>query len=324
MYVIKNRWYAILSSRELGAKRPLARRRFGLELVLWRDASGRVAVARDSCPHRRAKLSPGRVRDGCIECPFHGFRYDAEGTCRAIPAHPDRPIPKAMTLDMIPAREAHDLVWVWTGPDPAPDEPIPFFDLDGYTYAGSECVVPVRTHYTRAIENQLDFAHLPFVHRTTIGVFAPTELVVATGVDGDRLTVGLEGQEPIIEFLGPNIWRNKTGAVWQFLAFVPIDDERMIYYVRSYQRFARVPGFSWLVGRVNRALNSVIIGQDTIVVETQPAVETRLRELDELLVQSDGPIIAYRRWRERHRGELAVDASSPLAVIQRDRERASA
>ncbi len=308
MHIIQNRWYAVLSSRELGARRPIARRRFGLELVFWRDEDGRVAAAHDSCPHRRAKLSPGRVRDGCIECPFHGFTFDREGACRSIPAHPERKIPKAMALEMLPTREAHDLIWLWTGPAPAPapEEPIPFFDLEGYSYAGSAFTERVSTHYTRGIENQLDFAHLPFVHRTTIGLLAGREFDVKTEVDGDRIHASI-GNGVTIEFLGPNVWRNKTGAQWQFLAFVPIDKDHMRYYVRTYQRLITLPGLAWIIGRANRALNSVILSQDTPVVETQPADETRLRA-DEILVPSDGPIIAYRRWRERHRGELASSA----------------
>lgn len=306
MHLIQNRWYVVLSCAELDPARPVGRRRLGLELVFWRDGSGRVAAAVDSCPHRQAKLSPGRIVDGCVECPFHGFRFDVQGDCTLIPAHPERQIPKAMALEMFAVREAHGLVWLWTGPLAVPDDPIPFFDFAGYSWAGSEFTVDVASNYTRGIENQLDFAHLPFVHRTTIGNFVGERFDVITEADNDTIVARTEDPEGRVEFLGPNIWRNKTGPIWQFLAFVPIDDTHMLYYVRSYQRILRVTGLAWIVGLVNRLLNGFIIAQDTSVVESQPTAETRLQDMNEVLVPSDGPIIAYRRWRERHRGPFGV------------------
>ncbi|MDH3510031.1 MAG: Rieske (2Fe-2S) protein, partial [Gammaproteobacteria bacterium] len=78
MTVSSGHWYPILSSREL-KKNPISRTRFGQRVVIWRDAAGQAVVLEDRCPHRGAALSQGRVRDGAIECPFHGFRYDAAG-----------------------------------------------------------------------------------------------------------------------------------------------------------------------------------------------------------------------------------------------------
>ena len=301
MYLIANRWYVVLTPDEVPSGRPVAFKRLGQDVVFWRDGSGRIAAALDICPHRRAKLSPGILKDGCIECPFHGFRFDASGACTAIPAHPDRPISGAMSLHTLPVREAHGFVWIWSGPDPAPDAdvPVPFFDFSGYTFAGSAFCEDVATHYTRGIENQLDYAHLPFVHRTTIGRFA-TQGEVTTEVDGDRIRAYVNDPQSFFELIGPNIWRLNTGSVWQFLAFVPVDEQRMRYYVRAYQRRVTVPALAWLFGRVGVVFSRIILRQDTPVVESQPAAETRLR-MGEVLLPSDAPIIAYRRWREKNR-----------------------
>lgn len=320
MNPVRNRWYALVSSPQL-AGRPLAVQRFGRSLVFWRDASGRAAGAIDECPHRRAKLSGGRVVDGDIECPFHGFRFDVAGSCTKIPAHPERPIPKAMSLESLEVREEHDLIWVWTGPDDAPVDPVPFFDFDG-TWEGSEFEVPVKVHYSRAVENQLDFAHLPFVHHNTIGRSLPPEMDIVTETEGDRIVAYRRGQRErgFLEFLGPNVWRLKTGPVWQFLAFVPIDDEHMLYYVRSYQNLVRVPGLRWLVGAIGRLSSRPIVAQDTAVVESQPRGETFLRD-GEILVPSDGPIIAYRRWREEHRSAHAFLAGADVPATSLVREK---
>jgi phenylpropionate dioxygenase-like ring-hydroxylating dioxygenase large terminal subunit len=311
MHVAQNRWYVVLSSAELGS-RPVGARRLGQDLVFWRDGAGTVQAALDVCPHRGAALSPGRVVDGCIQCPFHGFRFDGRGACTEIPAHPGRPIPATMRLAALPVREAHELVWLWTGPDTAPEAEPPFFDLRGFTWTGSAFAEDVATHYTRAIENQLDFAHLPFVHARTIGrLVRSREVELVTEVDGDRIAAHHPGEGEQIELIAPNLWRNKTGAVYQFLAFVPVDERHMRYYVRTYQPFVRWSPLAWVVGRVSRFFNGFVFREDTPVVETQPAVETRLR-MGEVLLPSDRPIIEYRRWREAHRGPWAV--SPPRAA----------
>jgi phenylpropionate dioxygenase-like ring-hydroxylating dioxygenase large terminal subunit len=300
VHLARNAWYVVLAAAEIPRGRAVAFRRLDQDLVFWRDAAGTVAAALDVCPHRRAKLSPGRVVGGQLECPFHGFRFDGTGACTAIPAHPDRPIPRAMRLTEVPVREAHGFVWVWTGPDPAPADPPPFFDFTGWSYAGSDFVEPVATHYTRAVENQLDYPHLPFVHANTIGRFAQGAMDIVTEVEGDRIRARREQDAVGLEVLAPNIWRLRTGPQWQFLAFVPVDATSMLYYVRNYQRLVTLPGPAHVLGWVNAFFNGVVLRQDTPPVESQPVEETRLR-MGEVLIPADGPIIAYRKWREARR-----------------------
>jgi phenylpropionate dioxygenase-like ring-hydroxylating dioxygenase large terminal subunit len=75
--LIPDRWYAVLDSKEVRTGKPLGVRRFGESLVFWRDADGRIVVMKDRCPHRSSQLSLGRIIDGRIQCPFHGFEFDA-------------------------------------------------------------------------------------------------------------------------------------------------------------------------------------------------------------------------------------------------------
>jgi phenylpropionate dioxygenase-like ring-hydroxylating dioxygenase large terminal subunit len=308
MFRVANRWYVVLSSREVGADRAVGARRLGRDLVFWRDAEGVVQAANDRCPHRRAALAGGRVIDGAVECPFHGFRFGEGGGCVAIPAHPDRPISGAMSLETVAVREAHGFVWQWTGPDPVPDAPIPFFDFGDAEWSGSEFVERVDTHYTRAIENQLDVAHLRFVHAKSIGRLLPEgPIEVQTEVEGDLIRFRPQ-DDAELEFLGPNIWRNRFGRMWQFLAMVPIDAEHTQYYVRTYQQIVRAPGLSWMLGKLLATSNRYVLSEDKAVVESQPVEETRLR-MGEVLLPSDMPIIAFRRWREARRW----DGRSPLA-----------
>ena len=300
MYLISNRWYVVLTENEVPLNGTLGIKRLGHEVVFWRGGSGEICAALDICPHRRAKLSLGQVKDGHLECPFHGFQFDHSGNCTAIPAHPGQPISGAMSLCTLSVRVEHGFVWIWTGPDPAPDEPVPFFDFTGYSCAGSAFSSQVDAHYSRAIENQLDFAHLSFVHRSTIGRFITEDISLVCEVGGDQIRAHLGEDASLVQFIGPNIWRSNTRGMWQFLAFVPVDEKTTRYYVRTYQRMVTAPGLDWMIGKINVMLNGLVLREDTRVVETQPASETRLR-MGEVLVPSDAAIISYRRWREKRR-----------------------
>ena len=48
----------------------------GEEIVLWRTESG-VVAARNMCPHQHFNtLHEGRVVDGTVECPMHGWTFN--------------------------------------------------------------------------------------------------------------------------------------------------------------------------------------------------------------------------------------------------------
>ena len=82
-------WQAVAFSADLG-RRPVRVMFGGTPVVLFRDAAGRAAALLDRCPHRLVALSGGRVRNGEIECPYHGWRFDGAGHCTAIPGLVDQ------------------------------------------------------------------------------------------------------------------------------------------------------------------------------------------------------------------------------------------
>jgi phenylpropionate dioxygenase-like ring-hydroxylating dioxygenase large terminal subunit len=72
-------FHPVLAARKLSAA-PVRVTVAGTHYVLWRDRDRRAAAFVDACPHRRAPLSAGRVRDdGRLECPYHGWNFDASG-----------------------------------------------------------------------------------------------------------------------------------------------------------------------------------------------------------------------------------------------------
>jgi phenylpropionate dioxygenase-like ring-hydroxylating dioxygenase large terminal subunit len=319
--VIRNQWYAILESSEVQRGKPVGVTRMGEKLVLWRDATGAVACMSDHCPHRGAALSVGRLVGDCIECPFHGFLYDPGGRCQLIPANGrGATVPKAFRLETYPAREAQDLIYIWWGEPQDVYPPLPFFDTIDEAFSYSTVRDHWTVHYSRAIENQLDVVHLPFVHKTTIGR-GNRALVNGPFVRWDRDTAGEvlnlwvhnvldEGRpalkpselpeptgHPSLQFRLPNVWHNWiSDTVRIFAAFAPIDGDNTMLYVRFYQKSIRLPILRDIYTALASPSNRLILGQDKRVVLTQLPKQTDLK-MGEKLIQGDGPIVAYRRRR---------------------------
>ncbi|MEP7162078.1 MAG: aromatic ring-hydroxylating dioxygenase subunit alpha [Dermatophilaceae bacterium] len=147
----------------------------GTDLVTWRTPDGEVGVLLDRCPHRSTSLALGSVReDGSLACGFHGWEFGPDGSCRHIPFNPAVPRGRCAAL-ALPVAVAGGYVWVFTGFDVSDAASLgpsydPALDLSS-DIARMDHVEEWDCHWTRALENMLDFPHLPYVHRTTIGRF---------------------------------------------------------------------------------------------------------------------------------------------------------
>lgn len=125
---LRNYWYPILQSEELGRGKPVGTQCLGENLVVWRDERGFPAVLSDRCPHRSAKLSLGRVLEGKLQCAFHGLRFDGDGQCVLIPWEADdSPSLHEVHGCSYPAEELGGYIWAYLG-DPARFPPPPLID----------------------------------------------------------------------------------------------------------------------------------------------------------------------------------------------------
>ncbi len=297
-------WFVVLSSAEL-KKKPVAARRFGRDLVFFRDAAGVAQALVDLCPHRRTKLSLGQVKGDCITCPFHGFTFDGSGACTSIPQlGPGGVIPQTMRAEAVHLREVHGFIFAWGDSESEPvGEPAWFIELtDRFSYG--EFTADWATHYSRAIENQLDFAHLPFVHATTIGRGMSVQIDHTMQEEPGRIRYQAIAQgrtasdDVFVEWRAPNVWLLSIAPGFKnMVAFAPVDDGHTRLYLRAYQSFMRVPGLKQIVNALTSVTNNRVLLQDQAVVEMQTPQITALRS-DEVLLAFDRPIIAFRRQRE--------------------------
>jgi phenylpropionate dioxygenase-like ring-hydroxylating dioxygenase large terminal subunit len=325
--MVPNQWYVVLESNEVKLGKPVGVMRMGEKLVFWRDPQGQVTCLRDRCAHRGAALSKGAVLDDCIQCPFHGIRYDGRGRGRLIPANgKNAPVPERFQVHAYPTHEAHGLIWIWWSDEPPANLAPPSFfaDIDqSFSYGSVHDPWPV--HYARAIENQLDVVHLPFVHHNTIGRGNRTLVngPVIEWVDENLMFVYVHnevdtGQKPLraeeipgpygpfhLEFQFPNLWQNYLDEQARIVvAFVPVDDEHTLMYLRFYQKLLRWPLLRHVFARLATPSNLYILHQDRRVVTTQRPMRSDLR-MDEKLIQGDRPIVEYRR-----RRQALIDAAS--------------
>ena len=80
-----NFWYPAGESSNLTDK-PLKVQMLGLWFVLCRDSEGRAHCVHNTCTHRGGSLGDGKVVGDCIQCPYHGWKFNGAGDCERIPS----------------------------------------------------------------------------------------------------------------------------------------------------------------------------------------------------------------------------------------------
>ncbi|MGD9976772.1 MAG: Rieske 2Fe-2S domain-containing protein [Bacteroidales bacterium] len=316
--MIYNQWYIILGSKELKRNKPLKIKRLNLNLALWRNNKNEACCIADLCCHRGASLGCGKIVNGSLKCPFHGFTYNKSGNVTTIPANgKNSPVPKSFKVQSYKTFEDYGFIWMWWGDDDKiPGIPFFFKELKGFSYSGFKDHWNV--HYSRAIETQLDVVHLPFVHRTTIGrgdktlvngpvVFREKELITfyVDNVKDDGKSIPLKPNEVKdyqklfhLQFHYPNIWQNYISSnIRAFAAFVPIDDENTAVYIRYYQKLVKLPLLKELMNFMGKLLSIIILWQDKRVTTTQRPKKSGLT-MEEHLIMGDSPIIEYRKHKQ--------------------------
>ena len=166
---LRNLWYmaGLASSLKPGAMRREIL--LGEPVLLARGNDGKVFALRDICPHRAAPLSAGQLKDGDVECPYHGWRFRPDGVCSLIPSlvGGESIVAGNVRVRAYPSREQDGLIWVYMSApgresDPPSSEPpkVPIPDArprwsESQTFA---CAID------HAVIGLMDPAHAPYVH----------------------------------------------------------------------------------------------------------------------------------------------------------------
>lgn len=156
----KQYWYVVCESKKL-RKHPIAITLLEKPIVLFRSKKEIIAML-DKCPHRNAPLSCGKVRDGNIQCPYHGWVFNGDGKCVEIPGMEEFKEKPFYDIEKYQTHEEGGLVWVnLESKDSSPYLPKYFYNKKFISFTFSS---KSKVSLANAIENFLDGTHTNYVH----------------------------------------------------------------------------------------------------------------------------------------------------------------
>jgi phenylpropionate dioxygenase-like ring-hydroxylating dioxygenase large terminal subunit len=307
-----DQWYVVADGSEVMAE-PVAVRVLGRSFVLWRAADGSIAASTDRCPHREAPLSAGRIDEGCIVCPYHGWTFEPDGACSFIPsAGPNSPTPPTARLDIVAVTERYGVIWLSPGePDAGVGIPQIEQDQDESFARWTSGIERWTVSASRMTDNFCDVAHFPFVHAGTIGsatdpVVGPVDIgelgdgFVGYGysVDVDDETGQTIRQDMSTGYHLPFTVRSNTryatgGRAGQervlLLCTTPIDDAMSLFSFIVWRNHDHAAPASEVL-----AFDRAIGAEDQVMLERIPGV-LPLDQSQTVSVQSDRLSVRWRR-----------------------------
>ncbi len=321
--LLRRYWFPVAAVCEL-AERPIkAVQLLGERLVVFRDASGRLGLLEERCPHRGTSLAYGLVDHEGLRCAYHGWKFDGGGNCLELPAEPaEAKLKSRIQARSYPVQELGGLVWGYLGPEPAPL--LPRFDL----FVWNNCLrdigqALVPCHWLQIMENSVDPYHLEALHgrhlsavRLAQGTSKPTHYtrrhekigfdLFPYGIVKRRVLEGNTEEDDDWKIGHPLVFpcmlRVGAGGQHRMQIRVPVDDTHTwhlwyaCYRPPTRDRFVaqtEIPLYDvpWR-DAAGRHIVDFVDGQDIMACVTQGAVADRTRET---LASSDEGIVLLRR-----------------------------
>lgn len=310
-------WHPVAHAGALSSA-PIRVTLLGEPVVLWRDSHGEPHALTDVCIHRGTALSLGRVVEDQLMCPYHGWRYGADGKCRAIPqlVDPSR-VPGKARVAAYRCQSRYGLLWVALEEPRWPLPEVPELETPDRWQVVACGPYSWTADASRQVENFTDFGHFPWVHPGLLG--DPSRPVVPSH------TVSVEGHVLHYEIVRPEApnseefpvfaneqtaaperrsryelhlpytivlrlgWGGERGMVY-FFASQPVDDEACTGYLaiaRNYDRDQRV--------ELLQEFEDTIFEQDRRMVESQRPWKVPFDLAAEMHLKFDAVAVAYRR-----------------------------
>jgi nitrite reductase/ring-hydroxylating ferredoxin subunit len=163
--LLRSYWQPVAQVQSLppGAA-PAPIRILGEDLILFRDDEGRVGLIDRKCAHRCTDLALGRIEDGGIRCPYHGWLFDVHGRCLKQPAEASPTAKDRVRMKSYPLHEAAGVFWAYMGQG----EP-PLFPNYPALQGGPEHCYVTRwmggCNWLQASEGNIDPVHTSFLHQ---------------------------------------------------------------------------------------------------------------------------------------------------------------
>lgn len=157
-------WYVVAESHEIGLNQVVSRSLMGEWLAVFRDQSGKLAALQDKCLHRTAQISRGKVTEGKLQCPYHGWTYNSDGQVTHIPSMGPTFKAGSKCSKTYPVIEQEGYIYVRLSDAVEGVKPfsMPCHKAEGYTTIRLQNLF--RNNVTNCAENFVDIPHTTFVH----------------------------------------------------------------------------------------------------------------------------------------------------------------
>lgn len=164
--LLRRYWQPVALVDELAGERPVrAVRLMGQDFVLFRDEQGQLGMLDRDCPHRGADLAYGRLENGGLRCPFHGWLFDAKGQCLETPAEPvTSKLCSRIRQSAYSVVERSGIIFAYIGSG----EPPAFPEFDCFVAPGTHTFAfkgLFECNWLQALEVGIDPAHASYLHR---------------------------------------------------------------------------------------------------------------------------------------------------------------
>jgi phenylpropionate dioxygenase-like ring-hydroxylating dioxygenase large terminal subunit len=275
---VLDHWHPVLPSRQLKKNAVAGVRLAGHDLALYRDSKGKVGALIDNCPHRRMKLSLGKVYHDQLQCGYHGWTFDAKGNGES-PATP-KLYACARHFEVAEHMEA---IWVRNA---GAQTAFPHFDVDGH-FNVCNLAHRVKAPLELTVDNFCEIEHTPTTHaffgyplermHEVQVEFYPTDTTVRVVNQGPRKKISWFLRTIVgigDDYLFMDDWTTHFSPVysvydhwWQcpktgkqsrvrwrlYIFFVPVDDDETALFTFAFTKSA-YPGpaggvrlFTWLM-----------------------------------------------------------------------------
>jgi phenylpropionate dioxygenase-like ring-hydroxylating dioxygenase large terminal subunit len=295
---LPNYWYPVLRSSEVQAA-PVQLRRFGEDLVVWRDERRQPHIFENHCPHRGAALSLGQIQGNELACSYHGWRFNNRGECTAMPLEPESSTrAQRLGVKSYAAEDRAGYIWMFFGdlhkatPLSIPPE------IEDRSWSMFRADYVWQTNWLNIMDNIMDPLHAIHLHTGAVtqrkrAVFKNFQ-VTQDNSDGFRLgkvgyredgSIGpVEGE---VEFKFPNVLRldiadgTRQGIYRVIIMPTPIDDNRTCaFYVRG-RRATGLKRLWWWIAWLayySRPVDRVAAQDGAMMSSIGPIGDARLRE----------------------------------------------
>jgi phenylpropionate dioxygenase-like ring-hydroxylating dioxygenase large terminal subunit len=164
---LQNLWYFALPGNRLKPGKFLGLTLLGEPLLVGRAQDGKPFALRDLCPHRGIPLTAGRFDGAEVECCYHGWRFNTEGRCTAIPSLVEGGKLDAARIKVkrYPCREVQGNLWIYFGEENGVLPEVPTMPEIGEHAPQLFQDMLFPCHIDHAVVGLMDPAHGPFVHR---------------------------------------------------------------------------------------------------------------------------------------------------------------